>query len=295
MSLPYAAVTAFCLTVTVFVLVFITVKIFTGTNLIKQPFKLKSKKINWPRLTCNSNQFENLVRLSGYYGYLPDKKIIFSLSIFLTLFLCLGWGYKGILIVPSILMLGFTIIKNRAVKNQQKLEAQLPDALYNLADTYKAGFTFYQAVDFLAAELPAPIREIFLALQRGLKLNLPLPVLLEAVSNQLKMPVWDNVAEILKLGLNDGGNLIPLLQTEAKTILNDLKSEQDIKTMTAGGRSSGLIVALLVPAAVVFFWFTSPDYIYTLFSATPGRFLVAVSAGLELVGYLWIKQIIKVV
>lgn len=274
-----------------------------GIHLLKKIylyFKLKKIKTNkviifWPSLEGKPiGGFARRYYWAGYKKKLPSVKNIFlTLFIFVTLFLFL-FGWFGFLFAAGIIFLLAYLINKRAKKNIALFVSQLPGALDGLVDTLKAGYSLPQAVEFAARELALPAQNIFMALARAQELNVNFGEALTIISNQLNINEWRAAAEALCAQQALGGNIIPLLQEEAGVLRDQLNIEQEIKTSTAAGRMSGYLIAGLVPVVLIFFWLVSPAYITVLFYTWLGRVLFFFALALELVGFLWIRKVVRI-
>jgi tight adherence protein B len=67
-----------------------------------------------------------------------------------------------------------------------------------------------------------------------------------------------------------------------------------VKTLTAQGKLSGLIVGILPIALCVFLYSANPDYMSQLFHDKAGNYLVGVALGLQAAGVLLIRKITNI-
>ncbi|MPN39263.1 hypothetical protein SDC9_186791 [bioreactor metagenome] len=88
-----------------------------------------------------------------------------------------------------------------------------------------------------------------------------------------------------------GGNLSVILDNISSTIIDRIKIKSEIKTLTATGRISGLIVGLLPIGISLILMITNPDYMSVLFNTTLGISLLSLSVFLEIIGFLFISKI----
>lgn len=257
--------------------------------------KAETIKINWPSLNGQSpSEWELTWRWAGWRRGLPILKRFIYCGV--ILFFILIFANGQILGALAILFLIGAVIwlKHRAHKARQAFIRQLPDAISSLVDTLRSGLALPQAIRFAAEELTEPVKNLFKALSRGQELNLGWEESLRRTATQLNLPEWTMVAETLIAEERLGGDVIPLLQESANTLRDRQKVEDEIKTLTAAGRTSGLLIAGLVPAVLLFFWLASPSYVQSMFTTGIGRMLLMVAFALELIGFLWIKKIIKI-
>jgi tight adherence protein B len=91
-----------------------------------------------------------------------------------------------------------------------------------------------------------------------------------------------------------GGNLAEVLDNIAETIRERVKLRQEIKTLTAQGRLSGLIIGVLPIALAIFLLAVNPEYIRILFTHPIGRLMIGVALTAEIIGILVIRRIVAI-
>jgi tight adherence protein B len=91
-----------------------------------------------------------------------------------------------------------------------------------------------------------------------------------------------------------GGNLAQLLDTVADTMTKRERLRREIKTLTAEGRFSGVLVSLFAPLLGLFLFMTKRDYISKLWSESIGIIALIGAGVLSLVGWLWLKKIMRI-
>ena len=69
---------------------------------------------------------------------------------------------------------------------------------------------------------------------------------------------------------------------------------REVLALTAQGRMSGVIMALLPVALAGFITMINPGYIMPLFTETAGRIAVGGAIVMEILGYLVIKKIVDI-
>lgn len=247
----------------------------------------------WPALVdAEPTPLANILHWAGFKK-IPKLKAIAGVALILLLPLGLILGARGFLFGLVGLGLGAFLILRAAAKRKKMFVAELPEALRALADALRSGFTMPQALAWLARELTEPLGSAFRTLVRAEELRLPVGEAASVISRQLKIPEWELVAEMLGAQQNIGGNFIPLL-TELGQALHDARAAQDeLKSLTAAGRTSGILVAALMPATLIMFSFLSPSYTETLFGTAAGRLAFGVAVLLEIIGAGWIYFLVR--
>lgn len=76
-----------------------------------------------------------------------------------------------------------------------------------------------------------------------------------------------------------GGNLSAILESIAETIRERSRIRGEIRTLTAQGRISGLVISMLPFAIAAFIFMINPEYIMPLFVEPLGRIMLAMGLG----------------
>ena len=85
-----------------------------------------------------------------------------------------------------------------------------------------------------------------------------------------------------------------LLDTVADTMTKRERLRREIKTLTAEGRFSGVIVSLFAPCFALFLFMTRRDYIATLWSESLGIVLLIGAGVMTVAGWLWLRKIMQI-
>lgn len=91
-----------------------------------------------------------------------------------------------------------------------------------------------------------------------------------------------------------GGNLAQILENISTTISERIRLQAEVKTLTAQGRISGTIVALLPVFLTIAISLMNPSYIMVLFTHPLGLVLIGGAVISEIIGIMAIKRIITI-
>ena len=184
-----------------------------------------------------------------------------------------------------------------ARRYQQRLRAfdgQLPDALTLMANALKSGYSFLQAADVVAREMPAPIADEFAWLVKETRVNIPLEDALANLLDRVPSPDLDLVVTAVLIQKQVGGNLAGVLERTAETIRERVRLQGQIRTLTAQGRLSGWIVGALPVALLVLLSAMNPAYLQPLLTTPVGWVLLGAGVVMEAAGVLVIRALIRV-
>ncbi|MGE5329056.1 MAG: type II secretion system F family protein [Deltaproteobacteria bacterium] len=205
---------------------------------------------------------------------------------------------KGIVIAVISGILGWIIpymyVNTRIKKRIKQFNDSLGDAIVLIANSLKAGFSFFQAVDVVAKEMDGPIAQEFGIMQKEINLGCTTEEALENLNNRIKSNDLELLITAVMIQRQVGGNLAEVLDNISTTIRERIKIKGEIKTITAQGRMSGMVIAILPPALGFIIYLINPEHIGLLFKSTLGFVLVGVSIGMEVLGIYFIKKIVDI-
>lgn len=187
------------------------------------------------------------------------------------------------------------LILSRAKKQRMKLfETQFSEALVVIGNSLRAGFTFQQAMDGIANEMPEPISKEFGKVVREIKLSVPFDEALQNMVRRLGNDDVDLLVSAVIIQRQVGGNLSDILDNIADTIKERLRIRGEIKTLTASGRISGLIVGLMPLFLLAFLMVSNPSYVMLFFTTPLGIAMLVLAGVMELIGFVIIRKIVNI-
>jgi tight adherence protein B len=188
----------------------------------------------------------------------------------------------------------FIILKRRSSGRLKKFQSQLPDALNLLAGSMRAGFSFMQGLEAVADEASEPIRS---ELQRAFtesRLGRPVEEALDDAARRMDSRDLAWAVMAIRIQREVGGNLAELLDTVAETMTHRERLRREIKSLTAEGRMSAIVLSIFPPAFALMLFLLQPGYMNLLFSVTIGIICVIGGAILSVVGWFWLSRIVKI-
>jgi tight adherence protein B len=91
-----------------------------------------------------------------------------------------------------------------------------------------------------------------------------------------------------------GGNMMEILENISGTIKDRLKLKDDIRVMTATGRTSGLVIGLLPLFISLILMLLNPSYIMTFFETSLGIGMLITAAVMEVIGFLVVNKMVTI-
>jgi len=200
-----------------------------------------------------------------------------------TLFL----GVAGFLI--PILMVRFY-----RKRRMQLFSRQLVDALQAMANAFKAGLTFPQAVEHVSREAANPLGQEFQLFVKEVKLGVPLEDALINMSDRMKSEDLELVVTSTNIARQLGGNMAEMFETVSGTIRERFRLEGKIDALTSQGKMQGWIVAAMPLALGVVLNYMRPDLMEPMLNHWFGFGLVVAIMIMEGMGIWLIMKIVNV-
>ena len=91
-----------------------------------------------------------------------------------------------------------------------------------------------------------------------------------------------------------GGNLAEILDNISNTIRQRVKMKGEIKTLTAQGRISGIVISLLPVGLAMMMALISPDQFMMLVTEPIGIVMIGMAVVMEFIGYFFIRKIVNI-
>jgi tight adherence protein B len=190
--------------------------------------------------------------------------------------------------------LPFLLIRIKTEKRMKLFNKQLGDALILIANSLRTGYSFMQAMDMVSREMKAPIASEFSRTVKEMNLGTTTESALGNMAKRIDSEDLDLVITAMLIQRQVGGNLSEVLDNIARTIRERVRIRGEIKTMTAQGRVSGLIVGLLPIVMGCVIYLLNPEYIRPLFLHPIGRLMLGVAAVSQVIGILIIRRIVDI-
>jgi tight adherence protein B len=212
-------------------------------------------------------------------------------------------GILSYILFNPILCVGATIfgfflpmlmVKYYRKRRIKKFNVQLVDALQAMANAFKAGLTFPQAIEHVSREALPPLSQEFGLFVKEVKLGVPLE---EALVNMAKRVGSDDL-ELVVVSTNIarqlGGNMAEMFETISTVIRERFRLEGKIDALTSQGKLQGWIVAAMPAVLGMVLNSMRPDLMEPMMNHMFGYILVTLIAIMEILGILIIRRIVNI-
>jgi len=182
----------------------------------------------------------------------------------------------------------------KTAKRRKAFNSQLGDALILIANSLRTGYSFMQASDMVAQEMRPPISSEFARAVKEMNLGVTIEEALANLGKRINSEDLDLVLTAVLIQRQVGGNLSEVLDNIARTIRERVRIRGEIRTLTAQGRISGVIVSLLPIVLGLIIYLLNPEYVKLLFVHPFGKILLGVAGLGQVIGILVIRRIVDI-
>jgi len=186
------------------------------------------------------------------------------------------------------------LLRSALSRRTDKLREQLPDVLTIMASSLRAGHSFLQSLDTVAKEITQPAAAEFQRVVAEIRLGRPAEDALEALADRVGSPDFKWAVLAVNIQREVGGNLAEILDNVADTLRERAMLRRQIKVLTAEGRLSAWVLAMLPLGIGLYMFAVNPDYIKVLFTETIGWVMVITALSLLVLGVLWMRKIVNI-
>ena len=238
-----------------------------------------------------------LLELTGW-GISASTFILSSLlAAFLVYYLTIraGWIMAASLFV-SILTLAVVpkmILMFHYNRYMNKFGAHFPKALQVIRGAVQAGLGLNTSLERVALDCPYPLNKEFRRILDQMSLGKSFIESLLAMKERI--PTMDVRTFVLALTVQQesGGNLAELLTNLEDTITTRVVMRKELRALTAQGRASGLVLAILPIAVFIIINLVNHSYLNE-FKTDLGKKLMMLGIGLQFLGFIWIQKIVSI-
>ncbi len=190
--------------------------------------------------------------------------------------------------IPIVLLAGARDRRSR------RISEQLPEALDMMSRSLRAGHALTSAFELVAAEMPEPVAIEFGRAFEAQRLGIPVD---EAIVQMTRRAPSNRDLKILGVSIviqkETGGNLAEILGQLAETIRARFRFHGKLRSLTAEGRASAVVVGAMPFAVGGLLRIVNPEYLVPLVATNLGRMVLAGACASWLIGVTWLFRMTK--
>jgi tight adherence protein B len=189
---------------------------------------------------------------------------------------------------------GRLFLQWRFNRRLREFEDNLPATLAVLASSLRAGLSFAQALDTAIADGKGEISLQFRLALQEVQVGSALEDALMRTAERMKSEDLKWAVTGLTIQREVGGSLSRILDTSAKTIRDRAELRREVRTLSAEGRLSAMVLAGLPVLIFLFLMVTRPQYVSVFWTEPIGNVMLAVMLLLFGAGWMWVTKLVKV-
>ena len=163
-----------------------------------------------------------------------------------------------------------------------------------LASALRAGHSLANAMGVVADEAPEPSKREFRRVVTDEQLGIPLDEALEVTAKRMQNPDVDQVAILALVQREAGGNTAEVLDQVTMNIRARMDIRRLVRVLTAQGKFSSVVVALVPVGIFVFLLLVNPSHLDPLFHETIGQIGMISAVLMTFLGFYIIRRIITI-
>ena len=179
-------------------------------------------------------------------------------------------------------------------RRRRRFNLQLVDALTNMGNALKSGFSIMQAVEHVASSGESPISEEFSTMLHQTRVGVSFQDAMRNMEQRVKSEDLTLMVMSIDTARRTGGNLTEIFANISHTIQERLRVENRIRTLTAQGRLQGIVLSIMPFALGIVLWFLQPGTMRPFLHSVPGIAVLLLIAVLLTCGAFAIRKIIKI-
>ncbi len=207
-------------------------------------------------------------------------------------------GVLGLLVAVAVAIFGYQApqiwLHRREQSRAKKLEDQLPEALTMISNSLKAGFGLLQSLDLAVEQLQHPVATELAQTVHETNIGSSIDKAFLDLSERCDSYDLDMVVTAVLVQRASGGNLAEILGNVAETMRERVRIRNEIVTLTAQQKLTGIVIGLMPVGVGLLFLVSSPEYISPLFTETIGKVMLGGAVVLESVGIMIIQRILDI-
>lgn len=222
----------------------------------------------------------------------------------LNILTAVGGGLIGLLLFGegsppfALALLGMIIpwffVSHKKSVRAALLNSEIGESLTGMSNSLRAGYSFQQAMDLVSQETIGPLATEYRRTLREINLGITTE---QALQNLIERADNDDLELMIGAVLIQrqiGGNLAEIFDNIADTIRQRIRMQGEVKTLTAQGRISGLIIGAMPIVLFLIIMVINPEYVKVLIERRIGWMLLGGAVISEVMGFIFIRNITNI-
>lgn len=230
----------------------------------------------------------------------------YTLGFYVLLFaLLVALGYlAGVLLLKQIFLallvamvsgtIPYLYLKIKKEARIEKFRSQMPEGLDLIARALKAGHALPSGMKLAAEQFEDPLGPEFAETLDEINFGVSVPDALKNLAERMKCVEVRYFVVAVILQRETGGNLAELMEGLAHLIRENYKFQGKVRTLSAEGRLSAIILIALPFLIAGWIKISSPSFLEPLLSEPAGRLMLMAAAAMMTMGIIVIRKMIRI-
>ena len=191
-------------------------------------------------------------------------------------------------------MLPTMYVRRKRTKRMNAFEEFLPESIDLVGRALRAGHPLSAGFKMAADDGPEPVAGEFRRVFEEQRFGLPLQDSLLSLADRINLVDVRILVTAILIQREVGGNLAEILDNLSTVVRARFTIRRQIRVYTAQGRMTGYLLSALPIIIFSILYMLNPQYMSILFTDPIGKILIIVAITMQLLGFLWIRKIIKI-
>jgi tight adherence protein B len=185
-------------------------------------------------------------------------------------------------------------VRRKRTKRLNAFEEFLPESIDLVGRALRAGHPLSAGFKMAADDGPEPVASEFRRVFEEQRFGLPLQDSLLAMTDRINLVDVRILVTAILIQREVGGNLAEILANLAAVVRARFTIRRQIRVYTAQGRMTGYLLSALPIIIFSILYMLNAEYMSILFTDPIGKILVTAAIVMQLLGFLWIRKIIRI-
>jgi tight adherence protein B len=200
-------------------------------------------------------------------------------------------GLLAVLCVPLGALAPVWLLHAKGARRQRTFDEQLPELLMSMAASVRVGHSFRQAMQAVVNEGVEPAGKEFGRVLVETDLGRPVDQALAEMAQRLGSQNFKYVIQAVSIQREAGGSLGDLFDLVADTVRHRQQFIAKVRALTAMGRLSAYILAVLPLVAIALLTAINTKYTKPLFDNSTGHLLLIIAFSGIAIGFVILRKI----
>jgi len=185
-------------------------------------------------------------------------------------------------------------LRARIARREKAFAEDLPNTLQLVLSSLRSGFTLQQSIDAAVRDDEGPVAE---ELRRALsesRINGEFEDALARAGERIRSQEMIWLVMAIRLQREVGGSLADVMQTTADTMRERAFLIRHVRSLSAEGRFSAIILAALPIAVGLLLYLMRPEYVGALFKEPLGIAMLVAAVFFMIIGTLWLRATVRI-